>query len=69
MHRLIPTVGKGAEVVAAAVTSIVLTVLALTRGILAVHADQTEWAETTVTSTPAPAADGGHENGGESAWV
>jgi len=69
MHRLIPRVGEGTAVVAAAVTSIVLTVLALIRGVLAVHADQTGWTETTVTPTPADTDERGVENGGDPAWV
>jgi hypothetical protein len=67
MHRLIRTVGGGTEVVAAA-ASIVLTVLALTSSVLTVHADQTGWAETTVTPTPGPVGDIAHSNGGGSAW-
>jgi len=69
MRRLKPTIGKGTEVVTAAVTSIVLTVLALTRTVLTVHADQTGWDETAVAPTPAPTGEADHTNGGESAWV
>jgi len=69
MHRLIPIVGKGAEVVAAAVTSIVLTVLALTSTVLTVHADQTVWTEMTATPTLAADTDADDENGGGTAWV
>jgi hypothetical protein len=67
MRRLTPTIGRGTEVVAAAVTSIVLTVLAMTRTVLAVHADQTGWDETAVAPTPVDESD--RTNGGGSAWV
>jgi hypothetical protein len=69
MNRFIPRVGDGAEVVAAAVTSIVLTVLSMISTVLRVHADQTEWAEVAATSETAPVDHGDVENGGGSAWV
>jgi hypothetical protein len=69
MHRLTPTIGRGIEVVAAAVTSIVLTVLAMTRTVLAVHADQTGWDETAVAPTPTPVDESDRTNGGGSAWA
>jgi hypothetical protein len=68
MHRLIRTVGRVTGVVAAAATSIVLTVLALTRSVLTVHADQTGWAEATITPTPDPVGDIDRSNGGGSTW-
>jgi len=70
MHRHILTVGKGFEVVAAAVASIVLTVLAITKTVLTVHADQSEWdATATATGTGSEADDSTRENGGVAAWA
>ena len=70
MHRLILTVGKGFEVVAAAVASIVLTVLAVTKTVLTVHADQSAWGATsTVTTRGSEADDSTRENGGVATWV
>ena len=69
MNRFIPRVGDGTEVVAAAVTSIVLTVLSMISTVLSPHADQTEWAEVTATPETAPVDHGDAENGGGSAWV
>lgn len=68
MHRLILTVGKGFEVVAAAVASIVLTVLAVTKTVLTVHADQSAWGATATTRGSEP-DDSTRENGGVAAWV
>ena len=67
MNRSRLSVGEGAKVVAAAITSIVLTVLALLRTVLTVHADQTEW----VTTAPTPGVrpdEPAEENGGAPVW-
>jgi hypothetical protein len=69
MNRFITRIGAGGEVVAAAVTSIVLTVLSMIDTVLRIHADQTEWAEVTATPETAPADHDGAEKGGGSAWV
>jgi hypothetical protein len=69
MNRFITRIGDGGEVVAAAVTSIVLTVLSIVNSVLRVHADQTEWAEETATPETAPVDHENAENGGGSAWV
>jgi hypothetical protein len=70
MHRLILTVDKGFDVVAAAAASIVLTVLAITKTVLTVHADQSTWGATaTATTRGSEAEDSTHENGGVATWV
>ncbi|WP_049936982.1 hypothetical protein [Haloplanus natans] len=70
MHRLILTVGEGFEVVAAAAASIVLTVLAITKTVLTVHADQSGWDATATTPRRGSEADDStRENGGVAAWV
>jgi len=69
MNQFIPRIGDWDEVVAAAVTSIVLTVLATISTVLRVHADQTEWAEVASTPETVPIDHGDAENGGGSAWV
>jgi len=68
MNRFRLVVGEGSEALAAAVASIVLTVLTLLRTVLRVHADQCEWAAT----APTPSAHRDEltdENGGASVWV
>ena len=69
MHRLRPIVGRGTELVTAAVTSIILTVLTMISTVLRVHADQVGWAEVTAAPATAPVDHGDAENGGGSAWV
>jgi hypothetical protein len=70
MHRLVLTVSKGFEVVAAAVASIVLTVLVITKTVLTVHADQSAWGATaTATTRGSEPDDSTRENGGVAAWV
>ena len=69
MHRPIPTIGRGAETVTAAVTSIVLTVLAMTRAVPTVHADRTEWEAVAIAPTPAQADEFTPTTGGESPWA
>jgi hypothetical protein len=69
MPRSVLTVGKGGEVVAAAVTSIVLTVLAITKTILTVHADQVGWEATAVPRTPEADDEPTRERGGGAAWA
>jgi len=69
MDRFIPRGDDGTAVVAAAVTSIVLTVLSMLSTVLRVHADQTEWAEVVSTPETVPVGHGDTENGGGSTWV
>jgi hypothetical protein len=69
MDRFMPRVVDGTEMIAAAVTSIVLTVLSMLSTVLRVHADQTEWAEVASASATAPADHGDVESGGGSTWV
>jgi hypothetical protein len=67
MNRPRLAVCDGVEFLAAAVASIVLTVLTLLSTVLTVHADQTEWAATAPT-LGACADDATREDGGASAW-
>ena len=69
MNQFLPRIGNGAEVVAAAVTSIVLTVFSMLSTVLRVHADQTEWAEVASTPETPPVDHGDAESGGGSAWA
>jgi hypothetical protein len=69
MDQFITRIGDGGEVVAAAVASIVLTVLATISTVLRVHADQTEWAEMSSTAEMGPVDHGDVGNGGGSTWV
>jgi hypothetical protein len=68
MDRPTLPVGTRFEVVAAAVASIVLTVLAVTKAILTVHADQSQW-DATAARPPAADDDSTRENGGGTGWV
>jgi len=66
MNRFIQRAGDGSEVLVAAVTSIVLTVLAIVGAVLSVHSDQTEWPSTTVAEPHA--VDPADVNGGGLVW-